>query len=73
MASIRKHGNRREAKLYVGYKDGKSVEKYFTWPGATTKKKVNELVKEIEGQVAERRRKLGGDYDGAEDPLRVEL
>ena len=69
MASIRKHGNRWEAKIYVGYKDGKSVEKYFTWPGTTPKKKVNELVKEIEGQVAERRRKLGGDYDGAEETL----
>jgi len=69
MASIRKHGNRWEAKIYVGYKDGKNVEKYFYWPGATPKKKVNEFVKEIEGQVVERRRKLGGDYDGAEETL----
>jgi integrase len=69
MASIRKHGNRWEAKIYVGYKDGKNVEKYFYWPATTPKKKVNELVKEIEGQVAERRRKLGGDYDGAEETL----
>jgi integrase len=69
MASIRKHGKRWEAKIYVGYRDGKSVEKYYTWPGTMPKKKVNELVKEIEGQVAERRRKLGGDYDGAEESL----
>jgi hypothetical protein len=66
---VRRDGNRWEAKIYVGCNCGKIAERYFLWPRTLAKKKVNELVKEIEGQVPERRRRMGGRCDGSRETL----
>jgi integrase len=69
MATLKKHGDRWQAKIYVGHENGKDLWAYPSWPGNLTKKKVNEELKIKEGELVARRLLLGGAYDASKVTL----
>jgi integrase len=69
MATLKRHGTKWQGKVYVGHANGKDLWEYPSWPGTLPKTEVNELLKIREGELASRRRRLGGGFDASKSTL----